>query len=640
MRLRAQLLLSAVGTALLCAVVGTYVVSQYTQKSAESLLERALISGQESVLRQWQLRRSQRKTAYQAAARSAYLRWAVASGDQEQLEALTTIARESGAAVAAVIEPGGKAMAAYGDGAGQLALLASQGLIDGHGEVVALGGELVDAIKVPLGSDPPIGYLVAASPVTTDALRADAQPFHVEVTVAQGGVVVSTLPDGLRPSGRGLDFSQSDDLRKLRSAYRTQLHDFGQARLMTAISVDHYREFTRDFVRQVVALLLVFLGAVAVVVVIVVERITSPIEQLKQAADELGNGQLLRSRALLQPFTQRTDEIGTLAKTIAESAQRLYTVVLACHRLVRHLDGAVMAVERSATAVNSSATRQEQRLDEVSRNLGPMRAIIELDAQALADARSIAITLSLITSAGDQAMTALTTAIRRTESLLTSGEGTDQRNFRTASVLQQTGALVKLQEDQRATWQKIRDQVAILKRGLDTAVEAQPQEVANSLNLTRSADEIARLAKLNVDEAASLRGTGERLRRDIEMLYRLLSSLEVYTSEDPQLERRPPSERSAAVRRPEGANLGDPLAASLSDAMASVRWDDNTTSSGGESSSPPSSRSLGATKRSSRSIPRWAPVDGPLKTPNSSARFKAIEPVVPTPDPNKSRRDS
>jgi hypothetical protein len=194
--------------------------------------------------------------------------------------------------------------------------------------------------------------------------------------------------------------------------------------------------------------------------------------------------------------------------------------------LVRHLNTAVTAVERSAGAVAGGAAQQEERLEEVSSTLGPMTAALEQTSLGLADARNAAISLSLVTSAADQAHALMTAAVRRAEALLNSNENPEPRGFRTASLLQQISLVTKVHNDQREAFQKVRDQVTALKRLLDDAVESQIREQHQGQFVHRATSEIGRVAKQHNVEALALRTSAEQLRRDMDHLHKLLSAID------------------------------------------------------------------------------------------------------------------
>lgn len=526
MRLRSQLLLSAVGTSLLCGVIGTLLLGRTVSQSAEPLLESALKTGEQSLIQSWTLRRAQRRTGNEAAAHQTYFRAYLAAGDRTQIEYFAHMVRGQGADLVAVVDRAGNVLAHDGAAAEIVASRATQDSLGPEGELLAVAGDLLDVFRTPIGGELPVGYLVTAHQVSETMLRADAEMLGVGLALGTSGSWHSTLPKELGLTPRLLEDPLGLEGQRLSETHRFRTHQLGQARLLVAVPLNHVRSFSSEFVRQLAGVLLVIMVATAVVALVVIERITGPIEKLKEAADLLGRGQLLRTRSLLQDFTTRDDEIGALARAFNIAAQRLNTFVAASQRLVRHLNVAVTAVERSSGAVAGGAAQQEERLEEVSSTLGPLTAALEQTSLGLADARNAAISLSLVTSAADQAHAMMTASVRRAEALLNSGENPERGAFRTASLLQQIGLVSKLNGDQRDAFQKVREQVSSLKRLLDDAVEAQIREQHQGQFVHRATSEIGRLAKQHNVEAIALRTSAEQLRRDMEHLHKLLSAID------------------------------------------------------------------------------------------------------------------
>jgi len=397
MRLRSQLVLSAVGTTLLCGVIGTLLLGHTVSQSVEPLVDSVLRAGEQSVIQKWTLRRNQRRAVYEGVAQKTYFRAYLLAGDRGQIDYFAQLCRQRGADAVAVVDRAGNVLARDGAAAEAMASQVSQQALGPDGELIQIGGELLEVFRVPIGTDYSAGYLIAGNRFDEAMLRRDVEGMGVAVAVALSEVLVSNLPKELALTPRILDEQPSKEGVRLRGRYQARLSMIGRAKLLVAVPLTHVQSFSADFVRQLAGVLLVIMIATAAVALIVLDRITGPIEKLKEAADLLGRGQLLRTRSLLQDFTQRADEIGALARAFNIAAQRLNTFVAASQRLVRHLNTAVNAVERSAGAVQSGAAQQEERLEEVSSTLGPMTAALEQTSLGLADARNATISLSLVT---------------------------------------------------------------------------------------------------------------------------------------------------------------------------------------------------------------------------------------------------
>ena len=108
------------------------------------------------------------------------------------------------------------------------------------------------------------------------------------------------------------------------------------------------------------------------VVMWLVGRILKPLAKLTRAAEFISRGQLARSRPLVAEFAERRDEIGGLARAQLQATTRLHTVVKASQRLARHIESSVDTIDGVAKTVASAATRQEERLTEVTSTLEPL----------------------------------------------------------------------------------------------------------------------------------------------------------------------------------------------------------------------------------------------------------------------------
>lgn len=526
MRLRSQLLLSAVGTSLLCGVIGTLLLGHTVSQSVEPLLDNALRSGEQAITQKWTMRRALRRANYDAIAQKTYFRAYLLSGDRSQMEYFTRLAKAQGADAVAIVDRAGNLLSREGVVAETMATRSQQQALGPDGEMTPLASELFEVYRIPVGGESLGGYLITGHRVDEAVLKTDIEGLGISIGVSQPGVFLTTLPRDLAPNPRVLDDPTGEAGQRLRARFHARISMFGRTRLLVAVPLSHVQSFSAEFVRQLAGVLLIIMIATAGVALIVLDRITGPIEKLKEAADLLGRGQLLRTRSLLQDFTTREDEIGALARAFNIAAQRLNTFVAASQRLVRHLNIAVNAVERSAAAVAGGAAQQEERLEEVTSTLGPMTAALEQTSLGLADARNSAISLSLVTSAADQAHALMTAAVRRAEALLNSNENPEPRGFRTASLLQQISLVSKLNADQRDAFQKVRDQVTGLKRLLDDAVESQIREQHQGQFVHRATSEIGKVAKQHNGEALALRTSAEQLRRDMEHLHKLLSAID------------------------------------------------------------------------------------------------------------------
>lgn len=534
MRLRSQILLAACCTSLLCGALGAWLLSRTLSQGTEPLIDRAAQLAEHSVLQQIRQERAMRRAVYEAAARNAHLRAYLLADDRVQLDAFVRDAQRNGADAVIVADRTGQPMAVAATTAGDvrdapwIAAQAMRESLGPEGDLLNVGDGLFDVFRVPVGTDLWAGHLIAAHRMTPATLDSMMHGLDAGVAVLHGDMALSSFPVPIVHKPRDLSDPFSNEMKRLREHYRVRTTTVGRATVVVGLPLGN-GESTGDLVRQLLGVLGLVLLATGVMVVVVIDRFTRPIEQLKQAAEMLARGQLLRTRSLLQGFGRREDELGTLADAFNVAAQRLNSFVATSMRLVRHLNAAASAVERSSGIVASGAAKQEQRLTEVSSTMSPLIKALEQTTQALNDARTAAISLSLVTNATDQAMALVTTGLRRTEALLNTNDGgvnEPRGNVRTASLLQQVASVNKLGGELRETFIRLRDQVTSIKRTLDEAVEVHIREQHQSEHVHRATSDVDRVAKQHAGEAIALRTSAEQLRRDMDHLTRLLSTLD------------------------------------------------------------------------------------------------------------------
>lgn len=535
MRLRTQLLLVALCASIVFGLIGAVLLGRTIHQATEPLMDRAINTAEHSLAQRWRSDRRHRHMAYDNAAQRSYLRAFLMAGDHDQLSTYAHSVQRLGADCIAFVNRSGELLAISANNAldsadaGRVAQRATQEALGPDGELLAIGDAIWDVFRIPVGGDMWAGHLVAAYRVTPATLQAITEGMDIRIALVQGEAALSTFPAEQVTKPRLLSDQWSTESKALQGHYRLHSTTFGHATLVIGVAQPLLSGWGGDLWRQLSSVLALVLLATLVVVFVGIERITRPIEQLKDAAEQLGRGQLLRTRSLLQDLGNRKDEIGTLAGAFNVAAQRLNSFVASSMRVVRHLSVVVGVVERSSTSLATGAAKQEERLNEVSSSMAPLLKSLEQTTLALGDARTSAISLSLVSNATDQAMALLTTAIRRTEALLNNtegGSGEARSTLRTASLLQQVAQVSKLNSDLREGLVRVRDQVAAIKQRMDDATEIHVREQHQSEHVGRATADLDRLAKQHAAEAIALRGSAEQLRRDMEHLTKLLSAME------------------------------------------------------------------------------------------------------------------
>ncbi|MFO0577506.1 MAG: HAMP domain-containing protein [Polyangia bacterium] len=513
--------------------MAVFLLGERASDSNIRMLDEQVRLGEQALVRQWALHRAERQRAFAAVASQPALREALSAGNRSVLSAFVQQARTAGADAVALVNRQGQAMSQDGPSGLLLPELTQRSHVPESGALFALANDLFDVFRLPVGTDAPVGYLIATSRIDSSRLKEDLEPFGVFAAVAVDNALITSLPPGVLTTPRwGPDPQQG--LPELAARYRLRIATFDNGRVLLAAPLVAVRAFGSDFLRQIAGLLVIVVAGSLAVALVVLSRITGPIEGLQQAADMMSLGHLTRSRAMMKPLADRKDEIGALARTFMAAAQRLHSVVSASQRLIRDIDATVLVVERSAGTVSQGAQQQEERLKELLANLGPLTVGLEQTMQGLQDARSLVVQLALHSSNADQSQAVVFTVARRVEAIVSasasSGDVQDGRSYRTATVLQQVSALVSAVNDQRDALARIREQTQVLRTRLDAALESQVREQHHGQFAQRAGAEIGRVARLHAQESEALRVSAEQLRTDIEELQGLLHTVD--TRED------------------------------------------------------------------------------------------------------------
>lgn len=530
MRLRTQLLLWALATAVLCGIFGTWLLGLNAQRSAGQLLQGELKAGEQALLRHWAARRTQRRSAYEAIARQSQLLTSLSSGDRAQLAEVAKLARTAGADIVVIIDRAGTLLASEGNNAARLFEATTWNVLSESGSMIQLDGMLLDAIRTPIGSETILGFMVAANRLTSEQLRSDSEPLGLTTAIAIDGVVTSMLPPDLMTTARWGD-DPSTQLPKLAERYQLRASALGSARLLVAVPNTKVDAFTTEFIKQVSVVLLLILLAPVAVSLVLLERVSVPLERLKKATQLLGQGRLSHCRLYAKPLATRNDELGLIARSVLEAASKQHQVSSQSQKLLKQLEGLVQTIETVATGVVDGTRKQERCIEELTGVLLPLTQALDATALGMEDAHSQVVSLSLSASATDQSHSMLTTAARRAEALLSNKSVEESRAVRTASVMQQVGAIIQLLSEQREALQKFRDQVNVLRGRIDQAIEGKPNADERSQQAQRMTQEARSLSQQQAVEADSLRTSAELLRGHLGELQKLVGTLELRPSD-------------------------------------------------------------------------------------------------------------
>jgi methyl-accepting chemotaxis protein len=528
MKLRSQFLLTACATALACGGIGTYLIGQQVSRGASELLDGELRVGESALQRQWALRRAAKRGVYQGVANQTYLRAYLLAHDREQMSYFAEAARRAGANDAVIVDAEGKELARSGDHAEALLAASSKREISPDGALVVLDGALADAYRVPVGGDRTVGWLVAANRVDEAALKADAEPFGVSVAVTFEGAFATTLAPEFTEEARVLlkgnqgagELGSGDDRLQVR------VSPFDGGRLLVAAPTKQISTLTAEARRLLAALI----GLVLVVSVggalIVLGRVAHPISRLKTSAEQLAAGDLEDSAAALGVLRDRRDEFGALALAFVDAARRLSEIVATTAHLSKALESAVNAVDRSAESVALGAARQEQRLGEVGAIFDPLMHSQERAQNGLAEVRSAArsaagtlTSMERVVARAEAAFARVSATLDSMERLPNDGAQARMQALRLATDgSEQLGAGSALLREQRDTMSRLAEEIGALRTRIEESTTIHLAERSRSSFAVRALAEIGRVANGHVREVTALRGSAEKLRRDLARL--------------------------------------------------------------------------------------------------------------------------
>lgn len=368
----------------MCSGVGTWLLGRRTAELGARLLDQELATGTTAVERQWALRRSERRGAYEAVVRNPYFRAYLLAGDRQQMGYFATSAEHAGADVVAIVDADRTILASVGPDAAALVRALSTSEHAGTGTLAELDGRVVDAFEIPAGDDARAGALIVANFVDERQLRSYAQPFGVEAAVRFGHAIVSELPDPMQADvtrSFGSARTTAIEIGPAGGRYRVHVASFDRGSLLVGVSVDRIRALTTDVLSLVRALvaLIVLVGGIGALFVIT--RLTNPIARLSRAAEHLGSGDFASSTGAIESLARRRDEIGQLASAFGEAVRNVQELL----RARSELDRAKVSLEAEAEA-RAQADGRAQFFGMLAHELRtPIASIIALNEIALTD---------------------------------------------------------------------------------------------------------------------------------------------------------------------------------------------------------------------------------------------------------------
>ena len=637
--------------ALLCGVPAGYLLREQARQSALVIVENQAKLASQAISHHFLLRRESRAAAFSSvAARPRSL-----DGGRPAWDQLAQEARSVGADLAAVVDEGGALLAQDGVGALGLAGAASRGGLTPSGSLLAVGGQLVEAFRIPVAIDAKPGFLIAGCRILPESLRQDAEPLGVGIAIALEGAFVTNLPADALSSGRWGD-DPRETLHNLTVRYHLRATPLSQGRLLVAVPLDNAQKWTREQFESALLLLGLLCGSLLLHIGVIQLWVMSPLGRLSDAASRVSQGGFTRARGMLKQFLVRNNEFSVIGRGLDMAVQRLQTLLTTSNRLLDDIDSTIATIERVSLSMTGASTTQEERSKEVLGAVAPIGRSIDRLTRQMVEVRNAVVQISLAWSNADQSQSQVLSAARRADTMLHNPETAEARSYRTATMAQQLQLITQTLTEEREALNRIRDQVTTLRATVDGAMDSVGFDDSTGAGISRSVQDISRLARQQSAEAESLRTTVEHLRKDSEKLSLLIQAIQSRATDDlattsgtwgigtRSRATGDRASRSAAAITPAPVNrsaaaVSSPSIRPLSGgAMPSPKISGSTASASGERriSTPGSTRSPAAAV--SGSSPSLKPVGGSSSVNNKpvSLSSQSLRPIS-APDAGKPR---
>jgi methyl-accepting chemotaxis protein len=532
-KLKSQLLWVACGAALVCGGAGTRLLESRSARRGAELLDRELNMGELALEREWTLRRAAQRSSYYAIARQTYFRAYLLAKDRAQMSYFAEATRRAGADDVLISDAAGNVLAAAGAEAQALSAIAHALDIGADGELVAVGGKLLDAFRLPVGG---AGFLLAGSRVEATALRNQIEPFGLEVALGAGNVMVTTLPAGAELQVRAslAKAKNGAEERFGAATYRVRATRFGAGRRLIAIPLSRVGALTTETSQLVALLLGLILAVVGGGAVIVMNRVIGPMADLERAAERLGAGDLASASRLASASAKRGDEIGALARAFAAATSRLADLATSSAELSQNIGHALAVVDRSATTVARGAGHQVERLRDLESSFTPLTKALEAAASGLSETEGATHHLASDLDSLERVMTGAVSSAERAAAVVSSAEQSASHDGSRADaallractrINLAVDSLKTLLEQQRAQLTAVGTQMRALGDGLEKARSIQVSGRQRGAEVLRAIAEVGRIAHGHGEEATALRRSADALRRDARQLQEALAVL-------------------------------------------------------------------------------------------------------------------
>ena len=266
-------------SALLCGVPAIWLQQQQARHAALVIVDSQAKLGGEAISHYFALRRDNRAAAFSSVASRPR---SLESG-RPVWEQLAQDARAAGADLAAIVDDGGALLAQDGVGAVALAGAAARSSLSPSGSLIAVGGQLVEAFRVPVAVDGKTGFLITGCRILPETLRQDAEPLGIGVAIALEGAFVTNLPADALSSGRWGD-DPRETLHNLTVRYHLRATPLSQGRLLVAVPLTAVQKWSAEQLQSALLLVGLLLGSVLLLAASVQLWVMAPLFRLAQAA--------------------------------------------------------------------------------------------------------------------------------------------------------------------------------------------------------------------------------------------------------------------------------------------------------------------------------------------------------------------
>jgi methyl-accepting chemotaxis protein len=287
-----------------------------------------------------------------------------------------------------------------------------------------------------------------------------------------------------------------------------------EGRLLLAMPRERVHALTTTFPTQMYGLALLIVIATSVVALVVISRITGPIERLQGAVVEFGHGRIVVSQRILSSFPKRKDELGSLVREFRAASRRIQTIVQKSQDLSGHLGEMAVGLDQTAAALASDAARQAQRMAEIAGSFTPLIEALSQTTGFIGELTRLASNATRLVREIEQHTANFSLLAKRIDEQVSSGTTSDAM----MDIRQALATLVKYSKEALTQLGQLRTNVATMVHTGNSALRGQIHEQHHGEFIQRAISDIDRLSTARSEQSSELRTTAESLRHQIERL--------------------------------------------------------------------------------------------------------------------------